>query len=128
MRTSAHDYVVYNLIRVRAYARAGCMFAEREIMLYLWNISAKVFSRCLVLKSGKFLENGSDGALRSALIMLSFLRPTPYRRVWGIGRIHFSRSSRTSEPWMRNGSTLLFLFTRLRSVAIIEKKSYAQTK
>ena len=51
-----------------------------------------MFSRCQVLKSGSFNENGSDGALRSAMISLSrFLRLASYRRVWSLSRDHFSQ-------------------------------------
>lgn len=74
-------------------------------------ILAKVFSRCQVLKSGNFYENGSDETLRSTLISLQVVFYDQLHIVeCGVSVVFIShRSFQNLRTVVRNGSTLFYL-------------------
>ena len=74
-------------------------------------ILAKVFSRCQVLKSRKFNENGSDETLRSTLILSQVVLYDQLHIVeCGVSVVFIShRSFQNLRTVVRNGSTLLYV-------------------
>ena len=83
------------------------------------DILAKVFSRCLVLKSGKFTEKGNDEAFRSTLMLLCVVLHDLLHIVeCGVSVVFIShRYFQNLRTVVRNGSTLLFCICGRRGLS-----------